>query len=121
MIQKIKYWALSKFANKHIKVNQLKAQSKQSFYDLKFKSIDGKEIDFSIYKGKKVVIVNTASECGYTQQYNELQKLHETYETKVIVLGFPANNFGAQEPDSNTSISSFCSKNFGVTFQLFEK
>lgn len=95
--------------------------SKTSFYDLKFKSIDGKEISFSNYKGKKLLIVNTASECGYTPQYNELQELHEKYGNKITVLGFPANNFGSQEPGSNEQIINFCTKNFGVTFQLFEK
>ncbi|MGZ4054781.1 MAG: glutathione peroxidase [Bacteroidia bacterium] len=93
----------------------------KSFYDFKLKSIDGKEIDFSVYKGKKVLIVNTASECGYTPQYDELQHLHETHSDKLIILGFPANNFGGQEPGSNDEIGSFCRKNFGVTFQLFQK
>jgi glutathione peroxidase len=93
----------------------------KSFYDFKMKSLDGEWIDFSKYKGKKVLIVNTASECGYTPQYEKLQKLHEQYGGKVVVLGFPANNFGAQEPGSNTDIKQFCSKNYGVTFQMFEK
>lgn len=95
--------------------------STTSFYDLKMRSIEGKEIDFSIFKGKKVLIANTASECGYTPQYTELQGLHEQYGNKVTVLGFPANNFGGQEPGSNEDIGAFCQKNFGVTFQLFEK
>ena len=95
--------------------------SSRSFYDFKLKSIEGKEIDFSIYKGKKVLIVNTASECGYTPQYNELEYLHETHGDKITILGFPANNFGGQEPGTNSDIGAFCRKNFGVTFQLFEK
>lgn len=95
--------------------------SKKSFCDFKLKSIEGKEIDFSVYKGKKILIVNTASECGYTPQYNELQELHEKYGNKITVLGFPSNNFGGQEPGGNTEIANFCQKNFGVTFQLFEK
>lgn len=93
----------------------------KSFYDFKLKSIEGKEIDFSSYKGKKVLIVNTASECGYTPQYDELQQLHETHGNKITILGFPANNFGGQEPGTNSEIGAFCRKNFGVTFQLFEK
>jgi glutathione peroxidase len=93
----------------------------KTLYDFKMKSIDGQEIDLSKYKGKKVLIVNTASECGYTPQYADLQKLNEQYGSKVIILGFPANNFGAQEPDSNKKITSFCTKNYGVTFQMFEK
>lgn len=93
----------------------------KSFYDFKMKAIDGKEIDFSTFKNKKVLIVNTASECGYTPQYTELQQLHEKYGDKITVIGFPANNFGGQEPGDNMEIGAFCQKNFGVTFQLFEK
>ena len=95
--------------------------SASSLYDFKVNSLDGKTIDFSQYKGKTLLIVNTASECGNTPQYADLQKLHETYGDKVVVLGFPANNFGGQEPGSNTDIASFCKKNYGVTFQMFEK
>lgn len=93
----------------------------QSIYDFKINSLDGKSIDFSAYKGKTLLIVNTASECGYTPQYADLQKLHETFGNKIIILGFPANNFGGQEPGTNTEIASFCNKNYGVTFQMFEK
>jgi glutathione peroxidase len=92
-----------------------------SLYDFKVNSIDGKSIDFAQFKGKNILIVNTASKCGYTPQYAELQKLHETFGNKLTILGFPANNFGGQEPGSNTEIASFCQKNYGVTFQLFEK
>lgn len=92
-----------------------------SFYDFKIPSIEGDTIDFSRYKGKKVLIVNTASECGYTPQYAELQKLHEQYGEKVVVLGFPSNQFGGQEPGNNQEISQFCKKNYGVTFQMFGK
>jgi len=92
-----------------------------SVYDFKMASIDGNVIDFSKYKGKTLLIVNTASKCGYTPQYAELQKLHDQYGSKVTILGFPANNFGGQEPGSNAEISEFCQKNYGVTFQMFEK
>jgi len=92
-----------------------------SLYDFKMNSIDGKEIDFSKYKGKTVLIVNTASKCGYTKQYEDLQKLNEQYGNKVTILGFPANNFGQQEPGTNTEIAGFCKANYGVTFQMFEK
>jgi glutathione peroxidase len=95
--------------------------STPSLYDFKMAAIDGKEIDFSAYRGKTLLIVNVASECGYTPQYKDLQKLHETYGGKITILGFPANNFGGQEPGSNVQIAQFCEKNFGVTFQLFEK
>lgn len=91
------------------------------FYTFKMPSLDGKEIDFSKYKGKKVLLVNTASECGYTPQYEGLQKLNEQYGDKVVILGFPANNFGGQEPGSSEEIASFCQKNYGVTFQMFDK
>lgn len=92
-----------------------------SFYDLQMNSLDGKPIEFSQYKGKTLLIVNTASECGYTPQYADLQKLHEQFGNKVTLLGFPANNFGGQEPGTNAQIAMFCSKNYGVTFQMFEK
>lgn len=92
-----------------------------SIYDFKIKSLDGKEIDFSQYKGKKLLIVNTASKCGKTPQYAGLEKLHEQYGNKVTVLGFPANNFLWQEPGSNAEIAEFCERNYGVKFQMFEK
>ncbi len=92
-----------------------------SLYDFKINALDGKSVDFNKYKGKTLLIVNTASKCGYTPQYAELQKLHELYGNKVTILGFPANNFGAQEPGSNSEIADFCQKNYGVTFQMFEK
>lgn len=91
------------------------------FYSFKMKAIDGSEIDFSQFKGQKVLLVNTASKCGYTPQYKELEELHQKMGDKLVILGFPANNFGGQEPGSNSEIASFCEKNYGVTFQLFEK
>jgi glutathione peroxidase len=92
-----------------------------SIYDFTIESLNGEPIDFSRYRGKKLLIVNTASKCGYTPQYEDLQKLHELYGDKVTVLGFPANNFLWQEPGSNNEIAMFCQKNYGVTFQMFEK
>ena len=92
-----------------------------SVYDFKMNSIDGMPVDFSAYKGKSLLIVNVASKCGFTPQYADLEKLHETYGDKVVVLGFPANNFASQEPGSNLEIAQFCQKNYGVTFQMFEK
>jgi len=90
-------------------------------YEFKLASIDGQEIDFSQYKGKNLLIVNVASKCGYTPQYADLQKLHELHGDKVTILGFPANNFMSQEPGSNEEIAEFCQKNYGVSFQMFEK
>jgi glutathione peroxidase len=95
--------------------------SPASLYDFKMNSLEGKEIDFSQYKGKTLLIVNVASKCGNTPQYADLQKLHETYGSKVTILGFPADNFGHQEPGTNAEIGEFCKKNYGVTFQMFEK
>src|SRR3954471_22360078 len=92
-----------------------------SIYDFKMNSIDGQVIDFAKYKGKNLLIVNVASKCGYTPQYADLEKLHEDFGSKVIVLGFPANNFGSQEPGNNTEIAEFCQKNYGVKFPMFEK
>jgi len=92
-----------------------------NFYDFKIDSLEGKPIDFSQYKGKTLLIVNTASKCGYTPQYEELQKMNELYGDKITILGFPANNFGGQEPGTNLQIAEFCKANYGVTFQMFEK
>ena len=92
-----------------------------SIYDFKVAGLDGKEIDFSKFKGKKVLVVNTASECGYTPQYADLQKLYDKYKNKLVIVGFPANNFGGQEPGSNDEISSFCKKNYGVSFPMAAK
>lgn len=92
-----------------------------SIYDFKVEAIDGTTIDFSEYKGKKLLIVNTASKCGYTPQYEDLQMLHEKYGDKLVILGFPSNNFMRQEPGSNLEIAEFCTKNYGVTFQMFAK
>ena len=86
------------------------------------KSLDGKDVDLSKYKGKVVLIVNTASKCGNTPQYAGLQKLHEKYNDQgLAILGFPANNFGGQEPGSDDEIATFCTKNYGVTFDMFSK
>ncbi|MFD0795350.1 glutathione peroxidase [Mucilaginibacter litoreus] len=92
-----------------------------SVYTFKLKTIDGKNFSLAKYKGKKLLIVNTASKCGFTPQYAELQKLADQYADKVVVVGFPANNFGGQEPGTNTEVKEFCQKNFGVTFPLSEK
>ncbi len=95
--------------------------AQENIYDFKFNSIDGNEISFSDYKGKKILIVNTASECGFTPQYEELQMLHKAHGDQLVIIGFPANNFGGQEPGSNHEIASFCKKNYGVTFLMAEK
>lgn len=92
-----------------------------NLYDFKINALDGRQVDFSKYKGKTLLIVNTASECGYTPQYADLQKVHELYKDKLTILGFPANNFGGQEPGSDGDIQEFCKARFGVKFPLASK
>lgn len=92
-----------------------------SIYDFKVAALDGGEIDFSTFKGKKILIVNTASECGYTPQYEDLQQLFEKYRDRLVIVGFPANDFGKQEPGTNQEIAAFCKKNYGVTFPMAAK
>jgi glutathione peroxidase len=92
-----------------------------TIYDFKVPALDGSSIDFSSFKGKKILIVNTASQCGFTPQYAELEQLYKTYHDKLVIVGFPANNFGGQEPGSNSEIQTFCKKNYGVTFPMAEK
>src|SRR5207344_2578620 len=93
----------------------------KSIYDFKVEALDGGTIDFAKYKGKKILVVNTASKCGYTPQYEGLEKLYEKYKDKLVIVGFPANNFGGQEPGTNTEIKEFCKKNYGVTFPMAAK
>lgn len=94
----------------------------RNLHDFQCKTIDGANFDFSSLKGKKVMLVNTASECGYTPQYKDLQALYDQYKDKnFVIIGFPCNDFGGQEPGSLTEIKSFCSKNYGVTFPMMEK
>ncbi len=95
--------------------------SGSSIYDFKVAGLDGTDIDFSKYKGKKILIVNTASECGNTPQYKDLEALYEKYKGKLVIVGFPANNFGGQEPGSSKEIKEFCTKNYGVTFPMADK
>jgi len=112
---------LSGFTYKKISKNDSEVAALANFYDLKATSIDGEEISFNDFKGKKVLIVNVASKCGYTYQYAEMQKLQDLYGEKVVVLGFPSNDFLFQEPGSNEKIAEFCESVYGVTFQMFEK
>ena len=90
-------------------------------YSFKVKALDGSQIDFSQYKGEKILIVNTASLCGNTPQYADLEKLYNTYKGKLVIVGFPANNFGHQEPGTNKEISAFCTKEYHITFPMAEK
>lgn len=92
-----------------------------NMYDIALKSLTGEKIDLKQFKGKKILFVNVASECGFTPQYKDLQKLHETYNDKLVVIGLPCNQFGEQESGTATQIKSFCEKNYGVDFLMTEK
>ena len=105
-------------ANKNEQVINITAKS---IYDFKVEGLEGGTIDFSTFKGKKILIVNTASKCGLTPQYEGLQKLYDTYKEKLVIVGFPANNFGGQEPGTNTEIKEFCKQNYGVSFPMAAK
>jgi glutathione peroxidase len=95
--------------------------SATSLYNFKVPGLLGDEIDFSKYKGKKILIVNTASKCGNTKQYEDLEALYKKYKDKLVIVGFPANNFGGQEPGEKEEIADFCKKNYGVTFPMADK
>jgi len=93
----------------------------KTLYDFTVNTIDGKPVALSAYRGKKVVILNVASKCGYTPQYADWEKFYKEHKDKIVVLGFPANNFASQESGSNSEIATFCQKNYGVSFPMFEK
>lgn len=96
--------------------------SAETIYQFKVKDLYGKEFDFASLKGKKILVVNTASECGLTPQYKDLEAIYKKYQDKnFVIVGFPANNFGAQEPGSNDQIAKFCEMNYGVTFPMMSK
>ena len=96
--------------------------AKETIYQFKVEDLSGDSFDFSTLKGKKILVVNTASECGLTPQYEQLQAIYEKYKDKnFVIVGFPANNFGAQEPGTNQQIATFCQKNYGVTFPMMAK
>ena len=103
------------------KMNTKNSTFAETIYDFKVKDIDGNDVNLSKYKGKKLMIVNVASQCGFTPQYEDLQNVKEKYGEKITVLGFPANNFGGQEPGSNKEIKEFCSTKFNADFDMFSK
>ncbi len=95
---------------------------KETIYQFNVQDLSGNAFDFAALKGKKIMIVNTASECGLTPQYEQLQVVYEKYKDQnFVIVGFPANNFGSQEPGSNAQIATFCQKNYGVTFPMMAK
>ncbi|HEY5391976.1 MAG TPA: glutathione peroxidase [Hanamia sp.] len=98
-----------------------KTMKSENIYQFKVPALLGGTIDFSAFKGKMILVVNTASKCGNTPQYDDLEKLYKEYSNKLVIVGFPANNFGSQEPGSNSEISEFCKKNYGVTFPMAAK
>jgi glutathione peroxidase len=93
----------------------------KSFYDFKVKTLEGSDFDLASLKGKKVMVVNTASKCGFTPQYKELESMYQKYGDVLVIIGFPANNFLNQEPGSASDIRKFCSDNYGVTFPMMAK
>ena len=93
----------------------------ESIYNIKINSLDGKPVDLSIYKGKYILFVNVASKCGFTGQYEDLQKLYDTYKENLMIIGVPCNQFGGQEPGTASEIEQFCSLNYGVSFLMTEK
>ena len=103
-------------------INSKSKNSKMpNVHSYEFRTLDGKMVKLSSYKGKKILIVNTASQCGYTPQYKQLEELYQTYKEKLVIVGFPTNDFGGQEPGTNADIKTFCQKNYGVTFPMSEK
>lgn len=99
----------------------LMSNAQDSLYQYSFTNIDGGEVSLESFKGKKILFVNVASECGFTGQYKELQELHDKYGDKVVLIGFPCDQFGGQEPGTETQIKTFCEKNYGVTFLMASK
>lgn len=97
------------------------AEPMENIYDIKINSIDGKRINLNDFKGKKILFVNVASECGFTPQYKGLQELHEKYKNQLVIIGLPCNQFGGQEPGNANEIQNFCEKNYGVDFLITEK
>ncbi len=97
------------------------AKAMKSIYDYSYTSLQGQHVDLKSYRGKKILFVNVASECGFTPQYTDLEKLYEAHKDKLVIIGFPANNFGKQEPGTNEQIATFCTQNYGVTFPMAQK
>jgi len=108
-------------AQKKTDIRKTAQPAAKSIYDFKIEGLLGDDINFADFKGKKILVVNTASKCGFTPQYADLEKLYNEYKDHLVIVGFPANNFGAQEPGSNEEIGAFCQKNYGVTFPMAAK
>jgi glutathione peroxidase len=117
----MKYVKIALFAFVGLAVVAFALPKKKSIYDFKVRSLDGGTIDFKNYRGKKILVVNTASKCGYTKQYEGLEKLYKANKDKLVIVGFPSDNFGGQEFAKDEEISQFCKARFGVTFPLTTK
>jgi glutathione peroxidase len=103
-------------------ISNTETMNKENIYQFKVKDLSGNDFDFASLKGKKIIIVNTASKCGLTPQYKDLEAIYEKYKSKnLVIVGFPANNFASQEPGTNSEIGAFCQKNYGVTFPMMSK
>ena len=115
-------WSCQNQAQQTIANPNVTPMKKETIYQFNVQDLSGNAFDFTSLKGKKIMIVNTASECGLTPQYEQLQAVYEKYkEQNLVIVGFPANNFGSQEPGSNAQIATFCQKNYGVTFPMMAK
>lgn len=122
LLSSCKNQAQDKAENLQTEVIQPETMIKETIYQFKVTDLSGNEFDFSSLKGKKILVVNTASKCGLTPQYKDLEAIYEKYKTKnFVIVGFPANNFASQEPGTNQEIGSFCQKNYGVTFPMMSK
>ena len=118
----ISLWSCQNQAQKKETITIATSMTKETIYQFKVQDLEGDEFDFATLKGKRIIIVNTASECGLTPQYEQLQAVYNQYKDQnLVIVGFPANNFGSQEPGSNAQIASFCQKNYGVTFPMMAK
>jgi glutathione peroxidase len=118
----ISLWSCQNQAQKKETITIATSMTKETIYQFKVQDLSGDEFDFATLKGKRIIIVNTASECGLTPQYEQLQAVYNQYKDQnLVIVGFPANNFGSQEPGSNAQIASFCQKNYGVTFPMMAK
>ena len=118
----ISLWSCQNQAQKKETITIATSMTKETIYQFKVQDLAGDEFDFATLKGKRIIIVNTASECGLTPQYEQLQAVYNQYKDQnLVIVGFPANNFGSQEPGSNAQIASFCQKNYGVTFPMMTK
>ena len=110
------------FATALLMTITMEAQTKQSIHQFKVTDLNGKTFDFATLKGKKILVVNTATKCGYTRQYEQLEAIYKKYkDDNFVIVGFPANNFGSQEPGTNAEIATFCKVNYGVTFPMMSK